>query len=55
MVGLLDGRPYEVMGGLQKYIEIPRKYRKGIIIKHAYKSKNSRYDLQIGKNVTDFS
>ena len=54
MVGLLDGRPYEVMGGLQKYIEIPRKYKKGIIIKHAYKSKNSRYDLQIGKNGDGF-
>ena len=54
MVGLLDGRPYEVMGGLQKYIEIPRKYRKGVIIKYAYKSKNSRYDLQIGKNGDGF-
>ena len=50
LVGLLDGRPYEVMGGLQKYIEIPKKYKKGIIIKHPYKTKNSRYDLVIGKN-----
>jgi len=50
LVGLMDGRPYEVMGGLQKYIEIPKKYRKGTIIKHHYKTKNSRYDLQIGKN-----
>ena len=54
MVGLLNGRPYEVMGGLQKYIEIPKKYKKGIIIKHAYKTKNSRYDLQIGKNGDGF-
>ena len=50
LVGLLDERPYEVMGGLQKYIEIPRKYREGTITKHHYKTKNSRYDLQIGKN-----
>jgi ribonucleoside-diphosphate reductase alpha chain len=50
LVGLLDGRPYEVMGGFQRYIEIPKKYRKGILIKHHYKSKNSRYDLRIGKN-----
>lgn len=50
LVGTLDGRPYEVMGGLQKYIEIPKKYKKGIIIKHPYKTKNSRYDLRIGKN-----
>ena len=54
MVGLLDGRPYEVMGGLQKYIEIPKKYKKGMITKHAYKTKNSRYDLQIGKNGDGF-
>tara|TARA_R110002060_G_scaffold3250_3_gene5123 strand:- start:3309 stop:5258 length:1950 start_codon:yes stop_codon:yes gene_type:complete len=50
LVGLLDGRPYEVMGGLQKYIEIPKKYKRGIIIKHHYKTKNARYDLSIGKN-----
>ena len=50
LVGLMDGRPYEVMGGLQKYIEIPRKYKKGTIIKHHYKTRNSRYDLRIGKN-----
>ena len=50
LVGLLDGRPYEVMGGLQKYIEIPKKYKKGYIVKHHYKTKNSRYDLRIGKN-----
>ena len=50
LVGLMGGRPYEVMGGLQKFIEIPRKYRKGTIIKHHYKTKNSRYDLRIGKN-----
>jgi len=50
LVGHLDGRPYEVMGGLQKYIEIPKKYKKGTIIKHPYKTKNSRYDLVIGKN-----
>jgi ribonucleoside-diphosphate reductase alpha chain len=50
LVGLLNGRPYEVMGGLQKFIEIPKKYREGTIIKHHYKTKNSRYDLRIGGN-----
>ncbi len=54
LVGLMDGKPYEVMGGLQKYIEIPRKYKQGIIIKHPYKTKNSRYDLHIGKNGDSF-
>jgi ribonucleoside-diphosphate reductase alpha chain len=50
LVGLMDNRPYEVMGGLQKYIEIPKRYKEGVIIKHHYKTKNSRYDLRIGKN-----
>ena len=50
LVGLMDGRPYEVMGGLQKYIEIPKKYKQGTINKYPYKTKNSRYDLVIGKN-----
>ncbi len=54
LIGLMDGKPYEVMGGLQKYIEIPRKYKKGVIIKHHYKTKNSRYDLHIGKNGDSF-
>ena len=50
LVGLMGDRPYEVMGGLQRYIETPKKYKKGVIIKHHYKTKNSRYDLRIGKN-----
>lgn len=50
LVGKLDDRPYEIMGGLQKYIEIPKKHKKGTIIKTPYKTKNSRYDLRIGKN-----
>ena len=50
LVGLLGERPYEIMGGLQKYIETPKKHKKGIIIKHHYKTKNSRYDLRIGGN-----
>ena len=55
LVGLMDGRPYEVMGGLQRYIEIPKKYKKGTIIKHPYKTRNSRYDLVIGKNGDTFT
>lgn len=48
LVGILGGRPYEIMGGLQRYIETPKKFKKGVIIKHPYKTKNSRYDLRIG-------
>ena len=32
-VGLLNGQPYEVFGGLSKYVDIPNKYKSGKIIK----------------------
>ena len=50
MVGLMDGRPYEVMGGLAQYIEIPRDKVQGSLIKHPRKTMNSIYDLHIGTN-----
>jgi ribonucleoside-diphosphate reductase alpha chain len=34
MVGLMDGKPYEVMGGLSNLIEIPRAKAEGILVKH---------------------
>ena len=54
LVGLFDGRPYEVIGGLQKYIEIPKKHSFGIIVKHPRKTKNSIYDLRVGNNGDEF-
>ena len=50
LVGLMNGRPYEVIGGLSEYVEIPRKYRYGQIRRRARKSVPSKYDLVIGKN-----
>ena len=50
LVGLMDERPYEIMGGLRQYIEIPRKYKFGELVKIPYKSKDSRYDLVVGNN-----
>jgi ribonucleoside-diphosphate reductase alpha chain len=50
LVGLMDGRPYEIMGGLQQYIEIPKKHKYGELQKHSYKTKDSRYDLVIERN-----
>ena len=46
-VGLLDGRPYEIFAGLSKYVELPKKYTDGFIVKRSYKTKNSEYDLVI--------
>ncbi len=50
MVGIMDDKPYEVMGGLSNLIEIPRDKTKGILIKNPRKSMNSIYDLRVGTN-----
>jgi intein/homing endonuclease len=48
LVGLMDGRPYEVFGGLSENIEIPSKYKKGTIIKVTNnKNRVNRYDLRL--------
>jgi ribonucleoside-diphosphate reductase alpha chain len=49
LVGVLHGRPYEVIGGLAEFVEIPRKYDRGTIVKRHRKSKNSIYDLHFGE------
>ena len=50
MVGLMDGKPYEVMGGLSNLIEIPRTREEGVLVKNPRKTMNAVYDLKIGKN-----
>ena len=50
MVGLLDDKPYEVMGGLSNLIEIPRAKAKGVLVKNPRKTMNSIYDLCVGTN-----
>lgn len=49
-IGLLDGNPYEIFGGLSKFIDIPNKFKNGKIIK---KGKNndeiSAYNLVVGE------
>jgi len=50
LVGLMEGKPYEVMGGLSNLIEIPKKYTEGILVKNPRKTVNSVYDLKIGRN-----
>jgi len=50
LVGLLDGKPYEIMGGEANMIEIPKRYTKGELTKHNFKTKNNRYDLTFGYN-----
>ena len=54
LVGLLDGKPYEVIGGRSEYIEIPRRHKHGKIRRRARKSVASKYDLIVGENGDEF-
>ena len=54
LVGLLNNRPYEVIGGLSEYVEIPRKHRFGTITRRPRKSVLSKYDLVIGEGDDQF-
>jgi ribonucleoside-diphosphate reductase alpha chain len=49
LVGLLNGKPYEVIGGEAKHIEIPRKHKSGLLSKRIFKTQNSKYDLIVGE------
>jgi len=49
-VGLLNNRPYEVFGGLSKYVEIPNKYKSGKIIKNGKNPEGiTAYNLTVGE------
>ena len=48
LVGLMDGKPYEVIGGEAEMIELPRRIKHGTLTKRAFKTTNSKYDLSIG-------
>jgi len=50
LVGLMDGRPYEILGGEASLIEIPKKYSQGKLAKQNFKTRNNRYDLTFGYN-----
>lgn len=50
LVGMMDGRPYEVLGGKSEFIEIPSSYDSGRITKRSRKTMPSKYDLHFGEN-----
>ena len=54
LIGLLNGQPYEVIGGLSEYVEIPRRHTTGVIKKRVRKSVPSKYDLVVGSNGDEF-
>ena len=47
-VGLFNGKPYEVFGGLSKYVDIPNKYKMGRIAKNGKVDGVTTYNLIIG-------
>jgi ribonucleoside-diphosphate reductase alpha chain len=49
LVGLMNGRPYEILGGKAEQIQVPRKYRNGKITKRTFKTVPSKYDLVMGE------
>lgn len=50
-VGKFDGRPYELFGGLSKFVHIPKKYKHGILIKNKKRHTSGAgiYDLKYGE------
>jgi ribonucleotide reductase alpha subunit len=49
-VGLLNGVPYEVFGGLSKFIDIPNKYKSGKIVKNGKNADGiTAYNLVVGE------
>lgn len=48
-VGLHDGKPYEIFGGLSKYVEIPTKYKMGKIAKNGKVNDITTYNLVLGE------
>ena len=55
LIGLMEGRPYEVIGGLSKYVEIPRKHRFGELRRRQRKTMLSKYDLHCGEGEEEFA
>ena len=48
-VGVLNGKPYEVFGGLSKYVDIPNKYKMGRIAKNGKVDGLTTYNLILGE------
>lgn len=53
-VGLFENKPYEIFGGLSKFIEVPKKIKTGKIVKTQKKNNISMYDLIAGEGDDEF-
>lgn len=50
IVGLMENKPFEIFAGRSKFVSIPKKEKRGFLIKHpkVKDSKKSLYDLKFG-------
>lgn len=48
-VGLFNDKPYEIFGGLSKYVDIPNKFKMGKIAKNGKVDGLTTYNLKIGE------
>lgn len=53
LVGLLNDKPYELFCGLSQHIEVPKKFKRGEIVKNGKKDGVSTYNLSIPLSETD--
>lgn len=54
LVGLLNGKPYEVFGGLSSLVEVSKKIKQGILVKNGKKDGITSYNLKITVGEDDF-
>jgi ribonucleoside-diphosphate reductase alpha chain len=45
LVGVMDGKPYEVLGGENKIVDLPKNAKKGQLVKVSTGKNQARYDL----------
>ena len=48
-VGLYNGKPYEIFGGLSKYVDIPNKFKMGKVVKNGKVDDITTYNLILGE------
>lgn len=49
-IGMFNGKPYEVFGGLAKYVDIANKYKMGKIVKNGKVNGLTTYNLVVGED-----
>jgi len=47
LIGLMDGKPYEIIGGTNKIVDLPKTAKKGKIVKNIISKSKARYDLVV--------